>query len=60
MKGLIDVVNELISLEELNLLAVSHVPINQSCNDRIVEVDMKKPDRKYSETIVKVSMVNKR
>ena len=51
-------VNKLISLEELNLLAVLYIPINQSCNDEITEVDIKKSDKKGSEIIVKASMVN--
>jgi len=58
MKGLIDMVNKLISLEELNLLVVLYILINQSCNDKITEVDMKKTNRTDSKIIVKASIVN--
>ena len=52
-------VNKLISLEELNLLAVLCDIINHSCNDKIAQVEVKKSDIKGSKIVVKASIVNK-
>ena len=58
MKELLDIVYELISLKELNLLAVLCDPINHSHKDKIIEVAVKKSNTKDSKTVVKVSIVN--
>ena len=53
-----DMINKMISIKELNSLAVSYVSINQSYNDKIVELGMKKLERKVSKTSIKDSILN--
>ena len=55
MKSLLDIVNKLISLEELNPLAVSY-DLNHSWKDKIIEVELKNTDKKGSKIIIKVSV----
>ena len=52
-------INKFINLEELNLLVVLHVLMNQSYNNKIAEVDIKKSERKGSELSIKESMISK-
>jgi len=43
IKGLMEVIKEMISIEELNLLVVLHVPKNRSGNEGVGAVEIKKP-----------------
>ena len=54
MKGLVDIVNKLISLEELNPLAILY-DLNHSYND-IALVEIKNTDKKSSGTIIIASV----